>query len=220
MPALSTPPAIVGTAEVCPNLDDEMKLTDELRKQYADRFASLKLNDRRNELAVITQITQINRGINEYQRVAAATAVPWYVIALIHMRECNGNWKCHLHNGDPLASRTVNVPANRPVTGNPPFSWFDSAVDAITYEAHAKGWDGEWSLPATLFKLEQYNGLGYAAKGVPSPYLWSGSNAYRAGKFVKDHVYDPEFIDKQLGVALVLRRMVDQKIVSFPAPTP
>lgn len=29
-----------------------------------------------------------------------------------------------------------------------------------------------------LAKLEQYNGLGYAARGRPSPYIWSGTDQY------------------------------------------
>jgi len=39
------------------------------------------------------------------------------------------SFKLHLHNGDPLTARTVNVPKGRPKTGQPPFAWGISAKD-------------------------------------------------------------------------------------------
>jgi hypothetical protein len=32
-----------------------------------------------------------------------------------------------------------------------------------------------------LTLLEQYNGLGYANRGLPSPYIWSGTDRYLKG---------------------------------------
>ena len=37
----------------------------------------------------------------------------------------------HFHNGDPLTDRTKRVPAGRPKEGDPPFTWEQSAEDAI-----------------------------------------------------------------------------------------
>jgi lysozyme family protein len=56
--------------------------------------------------------------------------------------------------------------------------------------------------------LEQYNGLGYAAHGVPSPYVWSGTDQYHSGKYVRDGVYDPHVVDAQLGCAGLLLAMI------------
>ena len=39
------------------------------------------------------------------------------------------------------------------------------------------------SIGRTLAKLEQNNRLGYAARGRPSPYIWSGTDQYRSGKY-------------------------------------
>jgi lysozyme family protein len=39
--------------------------------------------------------------------------VPWYVIAVIHNMECGLDFTEHLHNGDPLACRTINDPPKR-----------------------------------------------------------------------------------------------------------
>ena len=56
--------------------------------------------------------------------------------------------------------------------------------------------------------LEEYNGLGYASRGKPSPYIWSGTDQYQAGKYVRDGVYDPDAVDSQLGCAGLLKAMM------------
>ena len=43
-----------------------------------------------------------------------------------------------LHNGDPLTSRTVRVPARQQTRGTPPFSWEESAMDAIAVNRYDK----------------------------------------------------------------------------------
>jgi lysozyme family protein len=49
-----------------------------------------------------------------------------------------------------------------------------------------------------------YNGLGYRARGAPSPYVYAGTDRYDRGKFVADHRYDPQHVDRQLGVAAMI----------------
>src|SRR5690606_5399494 len=71
-----------------------------------------------------------------YERVSAQTRVPWYLIAALHSLESSQNFTRHLHNGDPLTARTRQVPAGRPRSGNPPFTWEESAIDALTMEGH------------------------------------------------------------------------------------
>ena len=68
--------------------------------------------------------------------------------------------------------------------------------------------------------LEGYNGLGYASRGVPSPYLWAGTNQYKAGKYVRDGVYDPSHVDVQPGCAGMLLAMmkIDPSIKMTGAP--
>lgn len=56
--------------------------------------------------------------------------------------------------------------------------------------------------------LEQYNGLGYASRGRASPYIWSGTDQYVSGKYVRDGVYDPSAVDQQLGCAGLLMAMM------------
>ena len=57
--------------------------------------------------------------------------------------------------------------------------------------------------------LERYNGLGYAARGKPSPYIWSGTDQYVSGKYVRDGVYDARVVDQQPGCAGLLLSMME-----------
>src|SRR5690606_1983428 len=138
-----------------------------------------------------------------YEPVAAALGIPWQFVGVVHAMECGFSFACHLHNGDPLRERTVRVPKGRPVTGSPPFTWQESAVDALRLQKLHRVED--WTVPRMLYLLERYNGFGYRRRGLPTPYLWSFSNLYEKGKFVRDGAFDPEAVSQQCGAALMLR---------------
>jgi lysozyme family protein len=140
-----------------------------------------------------------------YDEVAAIVGAPWWFIGIVHAMEASFNFAGHLHNGDPLTARTVQVPRGRPVKWNPPSDWVSSAVDAITGEGHAH--QSDWSIARTLFRFEGYNGFGYHPRGINSPYLWSFSNHYSKGKFVKDGVFNPNAVSAQCGAAVMLRAL-------------
>lgn len=147
-----------------------------------------------------------------YQTIEAKTGVPWPVIAVIHQRESSQNWGRSLAQGDPWNRVSVHVPAGR----GPFSSWEEAAIDALLnchpYLAKRK----DWSLAGVLIALEMYNGLGYASKGIPSPYLWAGTNQYKSGKYVADGRYDPSHVDQQLGcVAMLLSMMAIDPTISF-----
>lgn len=149
-----------------------------------------------------------NRARYEGIAQAATGSIPWDFIAIIHNLECGLSFNKHLHNGDPLTRRTVLVPAGRP-PGNPPFTFEESAVDALTMQGKRFHLQTDWSLPATLFRLESYNGLGYLKfhPNVKSPYLWSGSGHYTRGKYVADGQWSSSAVSKQLGTALLLKEL-------------
>lgn len=151
-------------------------------------------------------ITRIKARQGLYSVVSQGTKVPINVIAAVHYRESGLSLQRHLHNGDPLTARTVHVPKGRPIEGEPPFSWQASAIDALKM----MGWDKitDWSMPAALQHIEQYNGLGYQKRGLPSPYLWSWSNNYHAGKYVADGKFDPDAVDQQCGAAVLLKLLM------------
>lgn len=141
--------------------------------------------------------------------VSEVTKVPWYVIAVIHNMEASLNFTRHLHNGDRLTGRTTHVPAGRPIAGNPPFTWEESAIDALTMQGMTK--IADWSMPNTLLILEKYNGGGYAKRGINSPYLWAATNQYgdvpNIGKYTSDGKFDPKAVSHQIGVAAILKQL-------------
>jgi lysozyme family protein len=144
---------------------------------------------------------------DRYRAVGERLSIPWYFIGLVHTMESSCNFGCHLHNGDRLTERTVHVPASRPAreAGDPPFTWEQSAIDSLkSQQLHTKS---DWSLPAVLFRLEAYNGWGYRFKGLASPYLWSFSDRYVAGKYVADGRFDPAAVSEQCGAAVMLKRL-------------
>ena len=120
--------------------------------------------------------------------------IPWHFIAITHSLEGGSEFTKHLHNGDPLAARTVNEPSRRPKIWNPPSTWEDSAFDALITLKKLDQWT-DWSVPGILYKLEGYNGYGYhdPAININSPYLWSFSNHYTKGKFFEDHKYSSHY---------------------------
>jgi lysozyme family protein len=139
-----------------------------------------------------------------YLAVEIRTGVPWFIIAVIHERECSQNWMGSLAQGDPWNRASVHVPAGR----GPFVSWEACAYDALTHCAPYAARNKDWSIGAALTTLEEYNGLGYAARGRPSPYIWSGTDQYVSGKYVRDGFYDPNAVDGQLGCAGLLMAMM------------
>jgi len=176
--------------------------------------------------ALFTRSSQINaqadkiiKNRTRYELVSKATGVPWDVIGVIHYRESSGDFRGVLHNGQKIIGTgklTTLVPK-----GRGPFStWEDAAVDALAnchpYLARNK----DWSIGATLDKLEAYNGLGYRNKGLPSPYLWAGTDQYVKGKYVADGKFDPNHVDQQLGVAPILMKIRETVAQEAPKPRP
>jgi lysozyme family protein len=194
-----------------------LSLTDSLRAEYKNLFESCDTRPQ-YQAEIDGDVTKMVANKTRYQTVSAATKVPWTVIAVNHELECGLSFDRHLHNGDPLSAKTVHVPKGRP-PGNPPWTWEASAEDALT--EYAKWTD--WSLAGTLFMLERYNGTGYRLyhPSVLSPYLWSYSNHYSAGKYGADGVWSPTLVSKQPGTAVLLRRLAEVGESAFadqPAP--
>jgi len=110
-----------------------IRLTAVLQEEYQRLFDTCVIRESRFA-RVENCIATILKNQGRYNAVSALTGgAPWYVIAVIHNMESSLRFTRHLHNGDPLSARTKKVPAGRPTSGNPPFSWEDSAADALTY---------------------------------------------------------------------------------------
>ncbi|WP_340107455.1 hypothetical protein [Pikeienuella sp. HZG-20] len=151
-------------------------------------------------------VGRVLRGRAAYQAIEAEIGAPWAVVGVLHGLEAGFDFSRHLHNGDPLTARTRRVPAGRPATGTPPFTWEESAADAL--RGHGLHRIEDWTLARTLYEIERFNGFGYRYRRAPSPYLWSFSTQYTSGKYVKDGVYDPNAVSRQAGAATILKAMI------------
>lgn len=174
---------------------------------YAEMFTQAKIKpEKLSEVKWVAQKIRANKPRYEAVVLSLANGMPYWFVGIIHFMEGGGKFSTHLHNGDPLTARTKNVPAGRPVKGQPPFSWEESAIDALTYMKYDKVTD--WGIQNCLDLFERYNGIGYKKKGLPSPYLWSYTQFYTKGKYVKDGKYDPNAVSKQPGVAAIMKELL------------
>lgn len=198
-----------------------MPNVEALKAANATRWAKAKIT---RSFAAVARRLVAPAAKARYQAVEARTGVPWYFIAVTHERECSQDWNGSLAQGDPWNRVSVHVPAGR----GPFKSWEDCAYDALVNCGPHAARNKDWSIGGTLTLLEQYNGLGYASRGRPSPYIWSGTDQYVSGKYVRDGVYDPSVVDSQLGCAgLLLAMMALDPSIKFdgsmklpPAPLP
>lgn len=196
-------------------------LTPALRAEYQGLFDSLAVGAGKDDDvdAIVDKLVQ-NRA--RYQAVAEPLGAPWQFVAVIHELEASRRFDRHLHNGDRLTARTVRVPAGRPKAGNPPFTWEESATDALKLKDVHRWTD--WSIPGTLFKLEQFNGFGYRKRNpvIHTPYLWSFCQHYTRGKFVADGEFSATAVSAQCGAAVLLFRLVQRghPVVVAPPPPP
>ena len=124
--------------------------------------------------------------VGTYEEIEAETKVPWWFTGLIHGMECSFSLNKHLHNGDSLKARTWQVPAGRPKEGSPPFTFVESACDALSYD-HFAGQE-DWGLAIVLYRLERYNGFVAArVMGSGAPGL-SSSEALRIVEDVAERI--------------------------------
>jgi lysozyme family protein len=191
-----------------------VSFTSSLSAEYQRLFDSCRVRaERAKELDAL--VGRVAQGRDRYQSVGGPLGVPWYFVGVIHGMEASFNFTRHLHNGDPLTARTVQEPPNRPPTGQPPFTWEESATDALRMKKLMQVTD--WNLPRTLYQLEAYNGFGYRTSHpeVLTPYLWSYSEHYTMGKYVADGTFSATAVSKQCGAAVMMRRMAEAGIIEF-----
>jgi lysozyme family protein len=191
-----------------------VRLTQVLREEYERLFQSCRVRpDTMEEVTIWAQRIAANR--ERYRGIGEPLDVPWHIVGITHYRECGLDFNKHLHNGDPLTDRTKQEPIGRPKSGAPPFTFEQSAVDALRCD-RLETW-GDWSLSGTLYKLESFNGFGYRQyhPHVLSPYLWGRSNLYVRGGYPKDGVWSETYVNRQLGSAVLLRRLSELGMVGF-----
>lgn len=194
-----------------PPLEDPKPLKSKAFTTLADEYvtffrrAAFRSDTARKEAIRFAKIAEDNKAL--YKKTGGPLGIPWWFVAALHMLEASFNFNTHLHNGDPLKAKTKQVPKGRPASGAAPFTWEESARDALTFEKL----DGlkDWSLPRALHRFEAFNGFGYRDKQVPSPYLWSMTKIYSKGKFIADGEFSKTAVSKQCGAAALLMALIE-----------
>lgn len=187
-----------------------------LKAANAKRWANAKVTRRADFVSVAKRLVAPTAKAR-YQAAEKRTGVPWYFIAVAHEREASQRWDTQLGQGDPLDRVSIHVPKGR----GPFATWEDGAVDALVHCPPYAYANKDWSIGGTLTMLERYNGVGYANMNRPSPYIWAGTDQYVSGKYVRDGVFDPAAVDKQLGCAgLLMAMMAMDRTISFDGKTP
>jgi len=168
-----------------------MNYTFEQRKPvYTNLWAQMDIRPER--LALVTrQADKIISFKDRYEPIVKATGVPYYVIGLMHLRESNFNFGTHLHNGDSLKARTYHVPAGRPIHGTPPFTFEESAIDALRQKGYDKITD--WSIERIAYVLERYNGFGSAWYSPTFLYIFGLIFKHEHGKADNSCTYNDSY---------------------------
>lgn len=176
--------------------------TAALKAANATRWAKAKLT-RGPEFTPVAKRLVAPSAKATYLAIERRTGVPWFFVAVTHQRESSQDFARSLAQGDPWDQVSTHVPK-----GRGPFKSFeDAAVDALVNCSPFAARNTDWTVGGLLTMLEQYNGLGYSNRGLPSPYIWSGTDQYVKGKYVSDGVFDANVVDKQLGCAGLLLAM-------------
>lgn len=200
---------------------------------YADRWPKIsemiqtfKINPgREKEFEGYAKFAMAHKDV--YLQAEKATRTPWPLLTVFHRRESERtrkgqdpcNFDTYLGNGQPLNIRTTIEPDGRgPFCRSLPAStdeFIAGCIDALAIDGLSNvmqpgdRWDlgtfwASWPLEKMIFFAEKLNGLGYWYKGMPSPYIWGGSNIQVRGKYVRDGVFDPNEMDTQPGCAPML----------------
>lgn len=169
----------------------------------------------RHQQSVSRVVDRIMSHSARYKAVDQFTGVPWYLVAALHNLESSGSFRHHLHEGSPLRGRTRWVPKGRPKNGSPPFTWEESAKDALVYDNMGSvKW---YRLHDTLYAAERYNGTGYLRyhQSTPTPYLWAKTSIEKSGRYVSDGKWSSTARSQQVGCAAIWKEMERRGIINF-----
>jgi lysozyme family protein len=141
-----------------------------------------------------------------YQNVEAKTGVPWWWIGPTHFRESDCDFSTQLAQGDPLGKKSTHEPK-----GQGPYFGADAWDRAALIALEPNGLDKveDWRLEKAFYWWESYNGWGYRLHGVPSAYVWAGTNIYTQGFYVADGHWSSTAHDSRVGCVPVLKCLVE-----------
>lgn len=176
-----------------------------LKPEYSALLTQMRIT----RLAEVTSTAErlvgfIDAGRYDAGCKATGVAVPW--AAASFEREASSNFHLNPAQGWPLASRSQWIPHNGPFA-----DWTTAQIAAYDIDGLDKVGAANWTWERACYEGEIFNGMGYRAHGVHSPYLWAGSNIYSSGKYVADGVWSAAAIDQQLGIIPMMVRIVQMR---------
>lgn len=159
-------------------------------------------------------IQQFRRNYKKYEEVSAQTGIPPELIYAIHYRESSCNFNTYLHQGDPLGKPAVHVPRNIPVF----HQWVPAAIHALKLKGSIARKVGLSSTSKDVAAMstyaETYNGLGYRRRGLPSPYVYAGTDKYVGGMYVSDGKFSSKAYDNRVGTAAIVTALQHPELVA------
>ena len=180
-----------------------------LKPEYREMFDDCVIHSHhQNELIRIARRIVAPDAIRRYKQVERSTSVPWFVVGALHYREASLNFMGHLHNGDFLKLKTVQVPSGRPAGKWPPEPWNAEAAWQLSAQDALRGFKrvSKWTVERMLYTFEAYNGWGYRShQGFRSPYLWNYTQFYNGGGYPCDRCWSPTYLSKQAGLVCIIK---------------
>ncbi len=175
----------------------------ELAPEYEHDLAILEVT-KPKEVDAIARRLMSGNAIPQYSAVQHQLGIPIPVQASICERESSGDFSRSPAQGDRWDKVSVNVPR-----GHGPYdSWYAAAIDAWSNLDHLNKNIVPWSIPYAMYEQEGFNGFGYRAHGVRSPYLLGGTNLQQPGRYAGDHNFVHE-MDTQIGTVPIMLRMIE-----------
>lgn len=172
-----------------------------LRPEYESLLASMVITRAREVDEVARRLIGfIDAG--RYRAGCSITQVPQAFAAASFEREADSNFRLNPAQGAPLGERSRIIPHNGPFA-----DWTTAQIAAYRIDLLDAVGAANWTWPRACYEGETFNGFGYRAHGVHTPYLWAGTNVYRIGKFVGDNHFAWE-VDAQLGIIPLMKRIV------------
>jgi len=180
------------TPEVTPEVTEE--------PTFEDKFGfSMNLSEEQ-EYSLEKFVENWEENKSRYEDVEKKTGKPAELVAALHWREAGGDFDKCLQDGTDLG-KPVQAPASKDKVF---YTFEDSAEDVLNIDYFKNIEVTEGDFDSYLYFAEAYNGFGYRNKGLPSPYIWAGTNNYTSGKYAEDGKLDTDYVDKQPGVAVLL----------------
>jgi lysozyme family protein len=179
---------------------------NKLAAAEARRWAAMHIDPKRKgEFVAVAKRLVAPAAKARYLTIQARTGVPWWFTAVAHEREAGQRFDRQLGQGDalepgehsrPQGTRAVQVVRRRRCGCPRELRALRGAAEGLECRPSSHN--------AGAIQRSWLRG-----QRCPSPYDWSGTDQYRSGKYVADHVYSASAVDRQLGCAALLACMAE-----------